>query len=165
MLNYKLVGEVYGVFSKVCFMIDSGRYDVTDKLIDAYEVASRDLENGSINEESLQVLLDFITDNTNSNYWIDFDEPLFIDDEDDDDFEEYACPDCGYPCKDTHIAGCSYLDEDDECSDEEDEELDIDLDEVKHWAKQIGKALNEMAQESINKSDKPIKIEIVVKED
>lgn len=147
MLNYKLAGEIYGVFSKVCFMIDSGRYDVSDEVINAYEVASRALEvSNEVKQDELQVLLDFITDNTNSNYWIDFDEPLFIDEDDD----------------------CEYLDDDcscDECACLDDEELDIDPDEVKYWAKQIGEALDKIAQESLNKSDKPIKIEITVKED
>lgn len=149
MLNYKLAGEIYGVFSKVCFMIDSGRYNVPDEVVNAYEVASRALEvSNEVKQDELQVLLDFITDNTNSNYWIDFDEPLFIDEDDDCSCDECTC-----------------LDDDCECLDLDDEELDIDPDEVKYWAKQIGEALDKIAQESLNKSDKPIKIEITVKED
>lgn len=139
MFNWKLAGEVYGVFSKICFMIDSGRYEVTDEVVDAYEVASRDFENGEVNEEMLQVLLDFITDNTNSNYWIDFDEPLF--NEDDEDIE-ILDDDCSCSC------GCN-------------EEPEIDLNEVKHWAKMIGEALDEAAKEN----GKPVKIKITLSEE
>lgn len=145
-MNWKLVGEVYGVFSKFSFMVDSERFNVSDELINAYEEASRDLENGIINQDKIQMILDFITDNTNSNYWVDFDEPLFYDDEEDievlDLDDENDC-DCCSKCS---------------CCDDEPE---IDIEEVKHWAKMIGNALDEAAKEN----GKPVRIKITVSEE
>lgn len=147
MLNWKLAGEIYGVLSKVCFMIDSDRYNVPDEVIDAYEIASRALEiSNEVKQDELQILLDFITDNTNSNYWIDFDEPLFIED-DEDDIETLDEDDlCDGNCE-----NCEYNNEEPQISEEE----------IKAWAKKIGDALDEAAKDT----GKPIRIQILVSEE
>lgn len=136
MLNWKLAGEIYGVLSKVCFMIDSDRYNVPDEVIDAYEIASRALEiSNEVKQDELQILVDFITDNTSSNYWIDFDEPLFIE----DDLCDGDCENCEY----------------------NNEEPQINEEEIKAWAKKIGDALDEAAKDT----GKPIRIQILVSEE
>lgn len=101
MLNWKLAGQIYGVFSRFAFMKDSGKYNIDDIEIEAFVKASRDLEMDNIVDvEELQILLDCIEECTGSHYWIDFEEPLYFDDEDeycddeDYDYEDDYC-DCG----------------------------------------------------------------------
>ena len=101
MLNWKLAGQIYGVFSRFAFMKDSGKYNIDDIEIEAFVKASRDLEMDNIVDvEELQILLDCIEECTGSHYWIDFEEPLYFDDEeedeyfDDEDYEDDYC-DCG----------------------------------------------------------------------
>lgn len=101
MLNWKLAGQIYGVFSRFAFMKDSGKYSIDDIEIEAFVKASRDLEMDNIVDvEELQILLDCIEECTGSHYWIDFEEPLYFDDEDeycddeDYDYEDDYC-DCG----------------------------------------------------------------------
>ena len=120
MLNWKLAGQIYGVFSRFAFMKDSGKYNIDDIEIEAFVKASRDLEvNNVVDVEELQILLDCIEECTGSHYWIDFEEPLYFDDEeedeyfDDEDYEDDYC-DCG------------------ECSDDEDsyEDNESEIDEA-----------------------------------
>lgn len=101
MLNWKLAGQIYGVFSRFAFMKDSGKYNIDDIEIEAFVKASRDLEMDNIVDvEELQILLDCIEECTGSHYWIDFEEPLYFDDEEEDfddedyDYEDDYC-DCG----------------------------------------------------------------------
>lgn len=101
MLNWKLAGQIYGVFSRFAFMKDSGKYNIDDIEIEAFVKASRDLEMDNIVDvEELQILLDCIEECTGSHYWIDFEEPLYFDDENEDfddedyDYEDDYC-DCG----------------------------------------------------------------------
>ena len=101
MLNWKLAGQIYGVFSRFAFMKDSGKYNIDDIEIEAFVKASRDLEvNNVVDVEELQILLDCIEECTGSHYWIDFEEPLYFDDEDEDEYfddenyEDDYC-DCG----------------------------------------------------------------------
>lgn len=148
--NWKLAGEVYGVFSKVCFMLDSGRYPADEKVIRAYEIASRDFETGEVNEGLLQILLDYIADNTNSNYWIDFDEELFNDEE----CDKCDCDECSH-------------DNEVDISDEDIKNwikivgaaAGIKDEEIKHWATVIGAALDKAANTD---SSKPTSIKIIL---
>lgn len=109
MLNWKLAGQIYGVFSRFAFMKDSGKYNIDDIEIEAFVKASRDLEMDNIVDvEELQILLDCIEECTGSHYWIDFEEPLYFDDEDeycddeDYDYEDDYC-DCG-ECSDNECS-------------------------------------------------------------
>lgn len=109
MLNWKLAGQIYGVFSRFAFMKDSGKYNIDDIEIEAFVKASRDLEvNSIVDVEELQILLDCIEECTGSHYWIDFEEPLYFDDEDEDfddedyDYEDDYC-DCG-ECSDNECS-------------------------------------------------------------
>lgn len=131
MLNWKLAGQIYGVFSRFAFMKDSGKYNIDDIEIEAFVKASRDLEMDNIVDvEELQILLDCIEECTGSHYWIDFEEPLYFDDEDEDfddedyDYEDDYC-DCG------------------ECSDDEssceDNESEIDEAALKDLLNNIAK--------------------------
>lgn len=131
MLNWKLAGQIYGVFSRFAFMKDSGKYNIDDIEIEAFVKASRDLEMDNIVDvEELQILLDCIEECTGSHYWIDFEEPLYFDDEDeycddeDYDYEDDYC-DCG------------------ECSDDEssceDNESEIDEAALKDLLNNIAK--------------------------
>lgn len=131
MLNWKLAGQIYGVFSRFAFMKDSGKYNIDDIEIEAFVKASRDLEMDNIVDvEELQILLDCIEECTGSHYWIDFEEPLYFDDEEEDfddedyDYEDDYC-DCG------------------ECSDDEssceDNESEIDEAALKDLLNNIAK--------------------------
>lgn len=109
MLNWKLAGQIYGVFSRFAFMKDSGKYNIDDIEIEAFVKASRDLEMDNIVDvEELQILLDCIEECTGSHYWIDFEEPLYFDDENEDfddedyDYEDDYC-DCG-ECSDNECS-------------------------------------------------------------
>ena len=131
MLNWKLAGQIYGVFSRFAFMKDSGKYNIDDIEIEAFVKASRDLEMDNIVDvEELQILLDCIEECTGSHYWIDFEEPLYFDDEEEDfDDEDYDYEDDYCDC--------------DECSDDEssceDNESEIDEAALKDLLDNIAK--------------------------
>ena len=131
MLNWKLAGQIYGVFSRFAFMKDSGKYNIDDIEIEAFVKASRDLEMDNIVDvEELQILLDCIEECTGSHYWIDFEEPLYFDDEDEYfDDEDYDYEDDYCDC--------------DECSDDEssceDNESEIDEAALKDLLDNIAK--------------------------
>lgn len=131
MLNWKLAGQIYGVFSRFAFMKDSGKYNIDDTEIEAFVKASRDLEMDNIVDvEELQILLDCIEECTGSHYWIDFEEPLYFDDEEEDfDDEDYDYEDDYCDC--------------DECSDDEssceDNESEIDEAALKDLLDNIAK--------------------------
>lgn len=123
MLNWKLAGQIYGVFSRFAFMKDSGKYNIDDIEIEAFVKASRDLEmNNIVDVEELQILLDCIEECTGSHYWIDFEEPLYFDDEDEysDDEDEYF-DDEDYDYEDDYCDCGECSDDESSCEDNESE--------------------------------------------
>lgn len=151
-INYKFIGQLYGILSKVSFMIDSGRYNISleekasyNHIIEMWE------ESGSVLKSDLDVLVDMIYDCTNSKYWYDEDECYVIDDTEDDDFDydnDYC--DCGEcPCDDDDkdiITGLT----------------DKEKDELKELVKQLGIALDDAANNDIKK---PFKFTITFDEE
>lgn len=148
-LDYKVIGQAYGIVSKVAFLIASGKYegiinkyqDNDEDVLKILENTILDLDDEVLDEDNYQVLVNFIYNCTGKHYEID------IPDEEDDEILD--APGIDIEEEDDNLVIRIPVNEWNEAARrvaEENSNEDFEA-SIKAIVKEIGKALNEVANE------------------